>query len=117
MVLVSGWSTYSNYVSITSDNELSEIRALLKKVKNTIHEEKTKICDEWLCHLSGCLCTELIVEAKNVAEHIGKVHVDVGNSVCKIPLAKEYIEKVESKDRVGVKRKTCICKENLRRQA
>ncbi|WP_436374656.1 hypothetical protein [Cytobacillus sp. BC1816] len=65
----------------------------------------------------GAYVPELIVEVKNVAEHIGKVHVEVGNSACKIPLAKEYIEKVESKDRVGVKRKTCICKENLRRQA
>lgn len=49
------------------------------------------------------------MEAKNVAVQIGKVHVDVGNSACKVPLAKENIEKVESKERVGVKRKTCIC--------
>lgn len=57
----------------------------------------------------GSYVSELNVKAKDVADHIGKVHVDVGNSACKVPLAKEYIEKVESKDRVGVKRKTCIC--------
>ncbi|MCS0788354.1 DNA alkylation repair protein [Cytobacillus pseudoceanisediminis] len=113
MVSVCGWSTYSNYVSITSDNELdvSEIRALLSKVKNTIHEEKNRVryvMNGFVISV-GSYIPELNEEAKNVAVHIGKVHVDVGNSACKVPLAKEYIEKVESKDRVGVKRKTCIC--------
>jgi len=113
MVSVCGWSTYSNYVSITSDNELdvSEIKALLIKVKNTIHEEKNRVryvMNGFVISV-GSYVPELNVEAKDVADHIGKVHADVGNSACKVPLAKEYIEKVESKDRVGVKRKTCIC--------
>lgn len=113
MVSVCGWSAYSNYVSITPDDELdlSEIRALLEQVNNTIHDEKNRVryvMNGFVISV-GSYVPELNEEAKNVAEHIGKVHVDVGNTACKVPLAKEYIEKVESKDRVGIKRKTCIC--------
>lgn len=113
MMSVCGWSTYSNYVSITPDDklDLSEIRALLEQVKNTIHDEKNRVryvMNGFVISV-GSYVPELNEEAKNVAEHIGKVHVDVGNTACKVPLAKEYIEKVESKDRVGLKRKTCIC--------
>jgi hypothetical protein len=57
----------------------------------------------------GAYVTELNEEAKQVAEYIGKVHVDVGNTSCKVPLASDYIKKVEVKNRVGMKRKTCIC--------
>ncbi|MGM0975288.1 MAG: DNA alkylation repair protein [Bacillota bacterium] len=113
MVLVCGWSTYSNYVSITPDDELdvSEIRALLTQVKNTIHEEKNRVryvMNGFVISV-GSYVPELNEEAKTVAEHIGKVHVDVGNTACKVPLAKEYIKKVELKGRAGLKRKTCIC--------
>lgn len=113
MVSVCGWSTYSNYVSITPDDELdvSEIRALLTQVKNTIHEEKNRVryvMNGFVISV-GSYVPELNEEAKTVAEHIGKVHVDVGNTACKVPLAKEYIKKVESKGRAGLKRKTCIC--------
>lgn len=46
---------------------------------------------------------------KQVADYIGKVQVDVGNTACKVPLATEYIKKIEVNNRVGLKRKTCIC--------
>ncbi len=32
---------------------------------------------------------------KQVADYIGKVQVDVGNTACKVPLATEYIKKIE----------------------
>ena len=113
MVSVCGWSTYSNYISVTPDDELdvSEIRALLTQVNNTIHEEKNRVryvMNGFVISV-GSYVPELNEEANNVAAHIGKVHVDVGNTACKVPLAKKYIEKVESKGRVGIKRKTCIC--------
>jgi hypothetical protein len=48
-------------------------------------------------------------KAKAVAKQIGKVEVEVGNTSCKVPLATEYIAKVEEKGRVGKKRKTIKC--------
>jgi 3-methyladenine DNA glycosylase AlkD len=113
MIAVCGWSTYSNYISITPDEklDLTEIRTLLTQVRNTIHGERNRVryvMNGFVLSV-GCYVPELIEEAKQVAEVIGKVHVDVGNTACKVPLATEYIKKVEDKNRVGMKRKTCIC--------
>lgn len=113
MVAVAGWSTYANYLSITPDNELDieEIRTLLDRVKNTIHEERNRVryvMNSFVISV-GSYSPELTEEAKRVGESIGKVHVDVGNTACKVPIAKDYINKVETMDRIGKKRKTCIC--------
>jgi 3-methyladenine DNA glycosylase AlkD len=113
MVAVCGWSTYSNYLSITPDEKLdiAEIKTLLNQVKNTIHEERNRVryvMNGFVLSV-GCYVLELKEEAKQVGEYIGKVHVDVGNTACKVPLATDYIKKVEEKNRIGMKRKTCIC--------
>lgn len=113
MIAVCGWSTYSNYLSITPDEklDLTEISALLNLVKNSIHGERNRVryvMNGFVISV-GAYVMELSEEAKQVAEYIGKVHVDVGNTACKVPLATEYIKKIEVKNRVGMKRKTCIC--------
>ena len=113
MIAVCGWSTYANYLSITSDEQLDvdEIRGLLNIVKDTIHEERNRVryvMNSFVIS-AGTYVQELTEETKLVAEYIGKVHVDVGNTACKVPLATNYIKKVEDKNRVGMKRKTCIC--------
>jgi 3-methyladenine DNA glycosylase AlkD len=113
MIAVCGWSTYSNYLSITPDEklDLSEIRELLNQVKNNIHGERNRVryvMNGFVISV-GAYVTELSEEAKQVAEYIGKVEVNVGNTACKVPLATDYIKKIEVKNRVGLKRKTCIC--------
>ncbi|MDQ0185261.1 DNA alkylation repair protein [Cytobacillus sp. FSL R5-0569] len=113
MIAVVGWSTYANYLSITPDEELDigEIRTLLYRVKDSVHEERNRVryvMNSFVISV-GSYVPELTEEAKQVADFIGKVHVDVGNTACKVPLAKDYIKKVEEKDRIGIKRKTCIC--------
>lgn len=113
MVAVCGWSTYSNYLSITPDDalDLDEIQSLLTQVENTIHKEQNRVryvMNGFVISV-GSYVKDLTEEAKRVAAEVGKVHVDVGNTACKVPLATEYIQKVEGKDRVGHKRKTCIC--------
>ena len=113
MVAVCGWSTYSNYLSITPDDklDLEEIRNLLNQVKKNIHGERNRVryvMNGFVLSV-GTYVAELSEEAKQVADYIGKVQVDVGNTACKVPLASDYIKKVEEKNRVGLKRKTCIC--------
>lgn len=113
MIAVCGWSTYSNYLSITPDEKLNvaEISDLLNQVKNNIHSERNRVryvMNGFVISV-GAYVTELSEEAKEVAAYIGKVQVDVGNTACKVPLAAEYIKKIEVKNRVGLKRKTCIC--------
>jgi 3-methyladenine DNA glycosylase AlkD len=112
-IATAGWSTYANYLSITPDEELDmqEIQKLLNRVGETIHSEKNRVRYNMngFVIAVGSYVKPLHDEALIVAEKIGKVHVDVGNTACKVPLASDYIHKVDLKGKVGVKRKTCIC--------
>lgn len=57
----------------------------------------------------GASVTALHEEAVAVAKRIGKVDVNMGQTACKVPLAAEYIEKVEAVGKLGEKKTTCIC--------
>lgn len=108
-----GWSTYTNYISITPDEMLDfqEIGQLLEQVRTTIHEERNRVkytMNNFVIAV-GAYCYPLFDAAVEVAKEIGKVHVDVGQTACKVPLATAYIDKIEAMDRVGKKKKTCIC--------
>ncbi|MFC4387947.1 DNA alkylation repair protein [Gracilibacillus marinus] len=113
MIAVAGWSTYANYVSITPDEalDLDEIRTLLNRVKEHVHEERNRVryVMNTFVIAVGSYVETLTQEAKKVGEAIGKVQVNVGNTACKVPVALDYIEKVEAMDRLGKKRETCIC--------
>jgi 3-methyladenine DNA glycosylase AlkD len=113
MVAVCGWNTYANYISITPDEhlDLEEIRGLLRIVESTIHEERNRVryvMNQFVICV-GAYVLELHEEAMKVAVNIGKVHVNVGNTACKVPLATEYIHKIAQKDKLGKKKKTAIC--------
>lgn len=113
MVAVSGWNTYTNYISITPDEklDLEEIRSRLHQVETTIHEERNRVRYVMNTFVIGAAAyvSGLQEEALNVAEKIGKVHVNVGNTACKVPLATQYINKIVQKDKIGIKKKTAIC--------
>ncbi|WP_102347660.1 DNA alkylation repair protein [Bacillus sp. Marseille-P3661] len=113
MVATCGWSTYANYLSITPDVklDLNEIKQLLNKIATSIHDEKNRVryvMNSFVIAV-GAFVSPLHEEAKKVAEQIGKVHVDVGQTACKVPLATDYIQKVENRGKIGAKKKTCIC--------
>lgn len=113
MIAVAGWNTYGNYISITPDDQLDieEIRGFLTQVKETVHEERNRVryvMNGFVIGV-GAYVKELHDEAIEVARHIGKVHVDVGNTSCKVPLATDYIQKIDDKGKTGQKKKTCIC--------
>jgi len=113
MIAVAGWSTYANYLSITPDEklDLEEIRALLLRAETTIHQEKNRVryvMNGFVISV-GAYVTALYDEAIRTAETIGKVNVNMGKTACKVPLAVPYIKKMEERNKIGVKRKTCIC--------
>ncbi|UVI31577.1 DNA alkylation repair protein [Paenibacillus spongiae] len=108
-----GWNTYANYISITPDErlDLDEISRLLRQVADTIHGEQNRVrytMNSFVIAI-GSYVTALQDEALEAAERIGKVHVNVGQTACKVPPAAEYIHKVEAAGKLGSKRKTCIC--------
>ncbi|HZG77089.1 MAG TPA: DNA alkylation repair protein [Paenibacillus sp.] len=113
MIACAGWSTYANYVSLTDDAalDLAELRGLLSRVAETIHGERNRVRYNMngFVIAVGAYVVPLHEEALAVADRIGKVHVDVGDTACKVPLAAEYIRKIEAMGKLGAKKKTCIC--------
>ena len=109
----SGWSTYANYLSITPDEEIDydEVKFLLHKAETTIHEAQNRVryVMNGFIIAVGAWYKPLLDEAKRGAGTIGKVQVNMGETACKVPDANGYIAKMEKMNKIGKKRKTCIC--------
>jgi hypothetical protein len=108
-----GWSALSSHVAITPDNNLKipELKVLLDSVQENIHNSPNRVrytMNGFVIAVGSYVCA-LTSTAKKIAEAIGKVHVEMGGTACKVPQAKSYIEKVEKMDRIGKKRKMARC--------
>jgi len=110
-IAAAGWSTLSNYASINDSLDLNAYSSLLDEIENTIHDAKNRVKYTMNCFVIavGSFVPELTEKSKKVAAKIGKVNVFMGETSCKVPLAKDYIAKIESQGRLGKKRKTARC--------
>lgn len=59
---------------------------------------------------TGAYFKELTDKALVVSEKIGRVHVEMNGTACKVPLATEYINKIIETSVIGKKRKSSRCK-------
>ena len=57
----------------------------------------------------GAYVKPLARQARSTARKLGKVDVDMHGTSCKVPVALDYIDKIESMGRIGKKRKTIRC--------
>jgi 3-methyladenine DNA glycosylase AlkD len=113
LVASGGWNTYAGILATRPDEELdlAEIEGLLDHVAQHIHSAANDV----RCTMNafviavGAYVKPLLRKAKRVAQAIGTVDVDMGDTACKVPLASAYIQKIESAGRVGKKRKTIKC--------
>jgi 3-methyladenine DNA glycosylase AlkD len=113
MIAAAGWATLSNLVSIKDDEELDlkMLKKLLKRIEKDLQNSKNRVrhtMNGFVIAL-GCYVEALTNEAIKTADKVGKVNVDMGGTACKVPAAREYIEKVSAKDRIGKKRKMARC--------
>lgn len=112
-VATAGWATYSAALSTWADDDLDldEIEQLVQQVESTIHESPNRVryCMNQFLICVGTYVKPLLKRAKQAAKSIGKVDVQMGKTSCKVPLATEYIAKIEKMGRVGQKRKTAKC--------
>ena len=108
-----GWNTYSTMISVRPDDELDikEIRSLLKQVVSDIDgaPNRVRYTMNGFVISAGVYVVPCLKAARAAAKKLGKVSVDVGDTACKVPLATEYIDKVEAAGRLGKKRKTAKC--------
>ena len=109
----SGWATLASAVSIRDDSELdqNDLKELLKRVESEIDgaANRVRYTMNGFVISVGTYVTPLLSAAKATAKKIGKVEVNMGATSCKVPLATDYIGKVEKAGRVGKKRKTDKC--------
>jgi hypothetical protein len=112
-VAAAGWCTYSGLVATLPDEKLDfiEIESLLKTTGGAMDAVANRV----RYTMNGFVISVRIYvkplqqQAKATAAKLGKVSVDVGDTACKVPVATEYIAKVEAMGRVGKKRKTIRC--------
>ncbi len=112
-IAAAGWNTYSGIVATKPDAELDldEIKLLLEEIASSIHDcgERVKYTMNGFVISVGGYVKPLAAKAKSTAKKIGKVSVDMGETACKVPLAIDYIAKMENMGRVYKKRKTIKC--------
>ena len=108
-----GWATLAYYAGVNQDEDLDIItyNNLLDTIGNEIHstENRVRYTMNGFVISVGTYIEELTEKSKEIANKIGKVNVEMGGTACKVPLAKEYIQKVIDKGRIGKKRKTARC--------
>lgn len=112
MIACAGWSTYANYLMYAGaeDLDLNEVALLLEEVRSEIHKTPNRVRYNMNSFVIGvgAYVPELREDAQRVAEEIGKVHVDMSGTACKVPLAFDYIEKILARGEPK-KKKTVRC--------
>jgi 3-methyladenine DNA glycosylase AlkD len=108
-----GWMTLCSLVAVKPDSELdlTELKRLLQHVKTTIHKQPNLVryAMNGFVIAIGSHVGSLSETAVEVAETIGTVSVDMGDTACEVPSAVEYINKVKQRGAIGRKRKTAKC--------
>lgn len=93
----------------TIDIELH--KKLLARIEKEIHTSlnRTKYCMNGFVIALGAAVPELTDKCKELGDRIGKVEVFMGDTSCKVPSIRPYIEKVEARGSIGKKKKTLKC--------
>lgn len=112
-IAASGWATWGAIVATQPDEnlDLDHLESLLDRVVDQVHsaQNRTRYAMNQFVISVGTYVNPLLSQARAAAKKIGKVEVDMGGTACKVPLATEYIAKVEKMGRVGRKRSTAKC--------
>ena len=108
-----GWATLASIAAVKQDSEIDKklYSSLLDRVSKTISTEKNRVrhtMNNFVITVGG-YCTHLSAEAIHVASTLGKVHVDMNGTACKVPDATVYIQKMHARNLLGKKRKTARC--------
>ena len=105
-IAAAGWSTYGSILGTLPNDilDIQEISQHLDHIAKVIHKEREEVKYQMNLFViaAGGYVPELSEKAKELGDKIGKVTVDMGNTACKVPLIRPYIEKMEVH---GVKKK------------
>ena len=108
-----GWGTLAYFSGVHEDDKLDipAYSKLLDRVGKEIHnaQNRVKYVMNGFVISVGTYIKELTEKSIKIAEQIGQVNVEMASVACKVPLAKDYIQKNIDNKRHGKKRKTARC--------
>ena len=110
-VAAAGWYTLSGVLAMTEDAklDLAAVKKLLQSIPKRMAGAANRVryaMNVYVISVGGYVAP-LYEEAIAIADRIGRVSVDVGDTACTVPVAKDYIAKMRAR---GVKkRKTLRC--------
>jgi hypothetical protein len=112
-VAAAGWATLGGLVATRDDADLdlAELKQLLRRVQKTIRQQPDRVRYVMNAFViaAGSYVGALTDLALEVAEKVGPVSVDMGETACKVPAAADYIRKVQQRGAIGKKRKSAKC--------
>jgi len=102
------YNLYSLILSTYPDIEIDQgdVVEKLNHIATVIHEEENRVRYSMNGFLisAGVYNSDITETSISIAESIGKVKVYMGKTSCKVPYAPDYINKVKSMGRIGMKR-------------
>jgi 3-methyladenine DNA glycosylase AlkD len=108
-----GWATLSSFAGVHEDSELDikTYSKLLDRACKEVHtaQNRVKYTMNGFVIAVGAFIQELNEKAMAIAGQIGSVTVDMNGTACKVPYAKDYIQKIINMGRVGKKRESARC--------
>lgn len=112
-IAVAGWSTLASLAMIKQDAELDlkTFEKLINRVAKELPRAPNRVryvMNTFLIAVGGGI-TPLSNKAIAAATKVGKVHVDLGGTACKVPDAVSYIQKMVDMGRLGTKKKMARC--------
>jgi len=112
-VASSGWAALAAHLSVCSpeSTDIPMLKKLIKRVASEIENAPNRVRYTMNGFLiaAGSYVESLSSLAMETAARIGKVHVEMAGTACKVPDAATYIKKVADKGRTGKKRKMARC--------
>ena len=112
-VAACGWATLASIVAIQPDSmlDIKKLEELMTLVVKNIHSAPNRVRSAMNKFIisTGSYVSALTAKAIQVANKIGAVTIDVGDTACKVPDAAEYINKAISKGGVAKKKKEARC--------
>ena len=112
-IATAGWATLSGIVALHPDEQIDKelIRTLLDRVEKEIHTAPNRVryvMNGFVISVGGSV-PSLTEYAEALGKRIGKVHVELGGTACKVPAIPDYIRKMRDKGYIGKKKKTVRC--------
>jgi 3-methyladenine DNA glycosylase AlkD len=109
-LMEAGWAAMNCHFGFAPNEELDlkYHESLIGRIEKEIQDAPNRVryCMNGYVIALGGAVQELTETCKSAGDRIGKVEVSMGETACKVPVIRPYIENMESRGRIGKKKKT-----------